>query len=390
MLPNLKFPRGLTQRLIVGLLSIFVLIGFKPTSYAHSQSTAFLTVQVDKRSLHGEWHLALRDLQDAIGLDSNDDGLITWEELRAHKADVCAYAIAHLHVQGDSVPGVIRVTDFLVDEHSDGGYAVLRFVVDGLDEPANVTLNYQAFFDIDPKHRGLFRLESEGASRLAVFSTETTTQQFALKTHLSKKTDFWVFVREGIWHIWLGYDHILFLLALLLPGVLRRTQGRWEPVIAVRPAIANVLKVVTAFTLAHSITLSLAVLGIVHLPTRLVESAIAASVVLAALNNLVSFFPESRWMVAFGFGLLHGFGFANALRDLGLPSGQMALTLFGFNMGVEIGQIAIVTLFLPLALSVRHMVMYPRLVLRFGSASIMIISATWLMERVLDFKWLPF
>jgi len=147
---------------------------------------------------------------------------------------------------------------------------------------------------------------------------------------------------------------------------------------------------VTAFTVAHSITLSLAVLGLVHLPSRLVESAIAASVVVAAINNLWPLFAEGAWMVAFGFGLLHGFGFANALRDLGLQHGQLALTLFGFNLGVEIGQLAIVAVFLPLALSLRHLLFYQRFVLRFGSAAIIMVASTWLAERVLDFKWLPF
>jgi hypothetical protein len=157
-----------------------------------------------------------------------------------------------------------------------------------------------------------------------------------------------------------------------------------------RSAFVKVLKVVTAFTVAHSITLSLAVLGYVHLPSRLVESAIAASVVVAALNNLVPLFGEGGWMVAFGFGLLHGFGFANALRDLGLQHGQLAVTLFGFNLGVEIGQLAIVSAFLPLALSLRRLLFYQRFILRFGSAAIIVVASTWLAERALDFKWLPF
>ena len=159
---------------------------------------------------------------------------------------------------------------------------------------------------------------------------------------------------------------------------------------AARPALVNVLKIVTAFTVAHSITLSLSALGYVHLPTRLVESAIAASVVLAAFNNLVPFFAERGWMVAFGFGLLHGFGFANALRDLGLHTGQLAATLFGFNLGVEIGQLAIVAVFFPLALSLRELIFYQRFVLRLGSAAIMMIASGWLAERMFDFKWLPF
>ena len=113
-------------------------------------------------------------------------------------------------------------------------------------------------------------------------------------------------------------------------------------------------------------------------------------VTLAAFNNLVPFFAERGWLVAFGFGLIHGFGFANALNDLGLRHGELAATLFGFNLGVELGQLAIVAVFLPLALSVRHLIFYQRVVLRVGSAAIVAVSATWLAERVLDFKWLPF
>jgi hypothetical protein len=202
----------------------------------------------------------------------------------------------------------------------------------------------------------LLKLEHQGSNRLAVFAPDTQIQTFELHSDLAKQTPLQTFIKEGIWHIWRGYDHILFLLALLLPGVLRRSDGTWEPVMAVKPAVIRVLQIVTAFTVAHSITLSLAALGLVHLPSRLIESAIAASVVMAALNNLRPFFFERGWLVAFGFGLLHGFGFANALSDLGLHSGQFALTLFGFNLGVEIGQLAIVALFFASGLNVAPLV----------------------------------
>lgn len=356
---------------------------------AHTLSSAFLTLHVDQGNLRGEWHLALRDLEDAVGLDANDDGSITWDEVRASRPAICAYALARLEIRNDGQPGAIHITDLLVDNHSDGAYAVLRFAVKDLDHPRTLELNYRAFFDIDPKHRGLLRLEGDGWNRLSVFAPESQIQSFELSDH-PKQVAATTFVKEGVWHIWCGYDHILFLMALLLPGVMRRRNGGWEPVLAARPAVANVLKIVTAFTIAHSITLSLAAFGAVHLPVRLIESAIAASVVLAALNNLAPFFSERGWVVAFGFGLLHGFGFANALRDLGLQHGQLALTLFGFNLGVELGQLAIVALFLPLALSLRRLMFYHRVVLQLGSAAISLISATWLAERVLDFKFLPF
>ena len=356
---------------------------------AHTQSDAYLTLNVAGRSLTGEWHLALRDLEDAIGLDANDDGVITWGELVSRKEAVTAYALSRLRLELNGAPTALRVTDLLVDTHSDGAYAVVRFDATGDQFPSDLKITYNAFFDIDPKHRGLFRLEQPGATRLAVFSPETATQIFDL-SGAAPRTSFLTFVREGIWHIWSGYDHILFLLALLLPGVLRRREGVWQPVSAVRPALVNVLKVVTAFTLAHSITLTLAATGMVHLPTRLIESAIAASVVLAAVNNITPVFTERGWMVAFGFGLLHGFGFANALADLGLRHGQLAATLFGFNLGVEIGQLAIVAVFLPVAYSLRGLLFYRRIVLQTGSVAIMAVATTWLAERVFDFKWLPF
>ena len=356
---------------------------------AHTQSTSYLNLRATPAGLSGEWHLALRDLEDAVGLDVNDDGVITWSELSARKDAVSAYALSRLHLRGDGQDGTLHIHSLLVDNHSDGAYAVLRFEVQGVSHPKKIEIIYSAFFDIDPKHRGLFRLEENGQTRLGVFSPADGTQTFDL-TLPAARSPFLTFLAEGVWHIWSGYDHILFLLALLLPGVLLRREGKWQPVTAAKPAFVNVLKIVTAFTLAHSITLSLSALGYVHLPTRLVESAIAASVVLAAFNNLIPFFAERGWMVAFSFGLLHGFGFANALRDLGLQTGQLAATLFGFNLGVELGQLAIVAVFLPVALCLRRLMFYQNFVLRFGSAAIMVVASTWRAERVFDFKWLPF
>jgi hypothetical protein len=191
-----------------------------------------------------------------------------------------------------------------------------------------------------------------------------------------------------------GYDHILFLLALLLPAVLIITTpsggGVAQPVASFRPALYNVIKVVTAFTVAHSITLSLATLQVVRLPSRLVESCIAASVVLAALNNLRPFFRERAWMVAFAFGLIHGFGFASVLNDLGLPRGVLALALVGFNLGVEAGQLAIVAVFLPVAFVMRRTTLYRRGVFQLGSVAIILVASAWLVERAFNLKFMPF
>ncbi len=141
---------------------------------------------------------------------------------------------------------------------------------------------------------------------------------------------------------------------------------------------------VTAFTLAHSITLSLAALEIISLPSRLVESAIAASVVFAALNNLRGTIESKRWVMAFAFGLIHGFGFASVLADLGLPQGALVLALVGFNAGVELGQLAIVAVFLPLAFALRGTSFYRVGVLKAGSVLVAMLAAWWLVQRLFD------
>jgi len=151
-----------------------------------------------------------------------------------------------------------------------------------------------------------------------------------------------------------------------------------------------VLKIVTAFTLAHSVTLSLAALKIVHLNSRLVETVIALPVAVAALNNIFAVFPDLGWVIAFVFGFIHGFGFANVLSDLGLERGNLAAPLIGFNTGVELGQLGVVAVFLPLAFKLRALPVYRVAVFKFGSLLITALAAVWAWERMFDLKLLPF
>jgi hypothetical protein len=166
--------------------------------------------------------------------------------------------------------------------------------------------------------------------------------------------------------------------------VLEYRGGRWQAVTTFRQAFLDVISIVTAFTIAHSITLSLAVLGFITVPSRLIESTIAASVVVAALNNLYPLIEKRLWIVAFVFGLVHGLGFANVLTDLALPRPALAVSLVSFNLGVETGQLAIVAAFLPVAYLSRRSWLYPRLVLGAGSLSIVAIASVWLLERSLN------
>ena len=352
---------------------------------AHKPSDSYLHLKIDGAQVTGQLDIALRDLEQAIGLDADGDGEITWGEVRARHADIAAYALARLTFAGDGKACPLSVTGHEVDRHSDGAYEVLRFAADCRIAPAAIDIGYKLFFDFDAQHKGLLNLEYQGRTQSLVFTPQQPEQRFVLG-EMSAWRQFLSYGREGVWHIWIGYDHILFLISLLLPAVLLRERGHWRPVARFGDAFWDVFKVVTAFTVAHSITLSLAALGVISLPSRLVESAIAASVVLAALNNLVPLVGGRRWLVAFAFGLVHGFGFAGVLAELGLPRDALLLALVGFNLGVEAGQLALVAIFLPLAYYLRAGWFYRRVVLLGGSVAIAAVAMLWLLERALNMK----
>lgn len=354
--------------------------------YAHKPSDSYLTLTQGDRgtALEGQWDIALRDLQHAIDLDTNGDGAITWGELKARQAALTRYALSRLTIEavarGDREGCRIQPQGLLFDRHVDGGYAVLRFAALCPFRPAQMAVHYALFFELDPNHRGLLDVRAGGHEQASVLSdgSRTATLNLGAPDRLAQLR---AFLDEGIWHIWKGYDHILFLLTLLLPSVVLFVNGQWQPRESLRDTLLDILKVVTAFTLAHSLTLSLAVNGLVHLPSRIVESGIALTVLLGALNNLFPVVTERRWMVAFAFGLIHGLGFAAVLLDLGLAGWNLALALIGFNLGVEAGQIAIVLLFIPLAYGLRQTRFYRHAFMPGGAMVIGLAAAYWLAMR---------
>jgi HupE / UreJ protein len=373
-------------------LTTLLLALLLPTAHAHKPSDSYLTVNVKAAAIEGQWDIALRDLDFALTLDADGNGNITWGEVRARHADIAAYAAQRLKVTADDKPCTLEIGPQQIDEHTDGMYSVLPLALQcEAASPTRLALSYTLFADLDPQHRGLLNLAARGTSRSAVLGPQQATQSFELG-EVNRWRQFADYVREGVWHIWIGLDHILFLLSLLLPSVLvwQAEKTKWQAVDRFGEAFVDVLKVVTAFTLAHSITLSLAALGVIELPSRLVESVIAASIIVAALNNIWPRVIGRLWMVAFSFGLVHGFGFASVLADLGLPRDALVLALVGFNVGVELGQLAIVVVFLPLAYALRRSLFYRRWVMVGGSVLITLLAGLWLVERASGTKLLPF
>ena len=356
---------------------------------AHQFSESYLGINVVDESIKSHWDIALSDLMHVMSLGENGENAATWDELQVEDRVVDDYAASSLTFKVNDVQRPIVVTERSVKLFIDGPYAVIEFEVENSRVPYTVEIKYSAIFDEDPQHRCLYLLESAGGDETGIFTANNPEQRFEL-AEPDLKRQFLEFAVEGVWHIWMGYDHVLFLLALLLPAVLRWHEGRWEGVQAFGPSFVNVFKIVTAFTVAHSITLSLAVLELIQLPSRPVESVIALSVGVAAANNLYPFFQGRGWLVAFCFGIVHGFGFASVLQELGLSQGSLVRALVGFNVGVETGQLAIVAVFLPIAYGLRGSWFYRNAMLRAGSAGIVIIAGAWMVDRVFDLEFMPF
>jgi hydrogenase/urease accessory protein HupE len=248
-----------------------------------------------------------------------------------------------------------------------------------------IAVDYDLFFDLDPLHIGLLRVENRG------FPLTEAASRFVWTIGEPPPSSLLAFLASGVDHIFFGPDHILFLVSLLLMAVITRGPGGWR-LRPVREGLAYTAIIVTSFTVAHSVTLIGAALGWFELPERLVESVIAASIVYVAVENVVRPDPPRRYLVTFVFGLIHGLGFASMLRPL-LPPEGVVLPLLAFNVGVELGQLAIVAVAVPLLyLLARGLTAdrYRRQALPVGGALLAAAGLLWLLERALDIAIIGF
>lgn len=304
--------------------------------------------------------------------------------MRTRWPDIERLAADGLRFTADGAPCALQRRDPpQLDDHSDGRHAVL---VSHWRCPAAVRelqIDYRVFERTDAGHRALARLAGAAGEPLVLMPGAGPQRLGVEGRGLAG------FVVEGMAHIASGLDHVLFLVTLLLVAVWRRDGAGWAPRASARGAFAETLRLVTAFTVAHSITLGLAASGVIDPPTRWVESLIALTVLLAALDNLRPFVPGPRWAMVGVFGLVHGVGFAGPLKDLGLRGAELVLPLLGFNVGVELGQLAVVALLLPAALALRGRAAYRRWIVPAGSSAIAVLAALWLAERSLALQLLP-
>ena len=329
---------------------------------AHPANVAYARVTIGEVAVDVALSLNLFELDLVLSLDRDLDGRVDAAELDGRRADVTDYLHRTVGVSA-SGRALAAVVLALEPGRSRDGRATLEATLRfrGASPLRDVVVRCEPLTELGADHTTLARIDAGGASREFVFRAGVTYRDAPGLAATALE-----FLKLGVVHIFIGYDHIAFLVALLLTGA----------------SLAAVIKIITAFTAAHSLTLSLAALDVVTLPPVLVEAGIALSIVYVAAENLFTTRREGRWIVSFVFGLVHGFGFAAVLKELGLPSSALVTSLITFNVGVELAQVAIVAAALPILYALaRTRWLVP--LTRMASVVILTLGLVWLYQRAL-------
>ena len=319
------------------------------------------------------------NLDKIFDLDKNHNSIISWKELRSKKEKISTYILDHIAISFDDKECKITATDFILHRKIHQSYIKLPLSLECAKAKTDISLKYDLFFDLD-KDQKLFVKLDNNQSRPSIIDPLHKELEVKLKNDSLYDT-FIEYIKTGIWHIWMGYDHILFLLMLLLPSVYTKNRSSYRAKKSFKELLIDVVKIATAFSIAHSFTLALSAFGIINPPANLIEVLIAITIIITAINNIFNLFSVKIWKLAFGFGLIHGFGFANVLRELVNNKTDFISLLVGFNIGVEIGQLAIIAVILPILYLFRKSKYYRFFILKLFSFFVLVIATIWAIER---------
>jgi len=353
------------------------------SALAHQTGNSYLTVSEADGRLQLEIDFIVRDLGNLLQTPGQpNEPPPAPDKLLSLQAPITTAIQKSLTITVDEQAIPLEFLTQSVVLHNDGLYVRQRFSGSNLPADAKfIVVRYEFFTQNDKLGRAFFKLVMRNDEISSVFDQTSSIQRFALG-ETKRWSTIGLFTKEGAKHIWEGADHLLFLLTLLLPGLMLIKPANTVITTDRRVAEKFALKVITAFTLAHSITLACSVLGWVSLPDRFIESMIALSIMVSAALNLQNRFTFSHWKLAFVFGLIHGMGFANGLKELGLSSMYFLETLFAFNLGVELGQLsAVVLVALPVVFWVKSHEAKATL-LRWGSGAVFLMALFWLVQRL--------
>ncbi len=377
-------------------LAVFVVVIFIGTSvesFAHELDQSYVFLNIEDSRVSGHVDMAVADLNKAIGLGLPTERPLTMSDVAPHRDAIENYMKQHVSLAVDGGAPGLPITELTLSDLPIAQYVQYYFSFEGLaQEPSIIDFDFSILFEKYPDHRGMAVIETNWKTGTfnneaivsLIFEPGRERQTLELEK-ASVWTGFMAQIRSGTHHIWIGIDHILFLLALLLPAVLVRSSGKWEAAASFKEAFIHVVKIVTVFTIAHTITLSLAALNAVSLSSRLIESIIAISIAVAAFDILKPIFKRRIWLVVFVFGLFHGFGFASVLGAIGIPSSYMVHSLLGFNIGVEIGQLAIVGVLFPVLFLLARFRAYAKVLMPIGAVLLIVVALYWFIERAFEY-----
>ena len=273
----------ITIKIVLTTLLSLVLSTLSPTALAHRPGEGYVFINIGEDSIHGEITATLNDLDRVLSLDLDGDGVVSDEEVTAGQERIYEYFAANVSIREPNGENVLQLRDLSLVDLDIGRFVAISYESDTLDVRQDIAVSYSMLFEANSDHRGFLVLQSnaitgekfEGEGEEVLIFTPGGQERVLPAGGVSAWAGFGDFLIHGIWHIWIGIDHILFLVALVLPSVLIRNADGWQPVSEMRSTIWQVVKIVTLFTIAHTITLTLATLSIIQLPSRLVESVIA-------------------------------------------------------------------------------------------------------------------
>jgi hydrogenase/urease accessory protein HupE len=365
-------------------LFIIALLFAPKTSSAHTFSAAFTNLNLSEDKTELIYSIDTLSIIEGIGGDQNNDGKLTEQELTGIKHRLQEWIEDSIVLEVNGKQQNPELTDLIIEKKNEKEVATLRFnypaytvgktvkILDDIFYEGRNFSSYTNFLSVNDKGQ-VSEAVLQGKNRewtMLLAESQQQQQQPGQTTPISSPAhenhSSWnSFLSLGMNHILSGYDHLLFLLALLI-----RKQ-----------TIKQYITTVTAFTIAHSITLTLAVLGIVELPSRLVESMIALSICYVAVENIFRKEIKFRWVITFFFGLIHGLGFASILKEMNLPKSDLAIALLNFNVGIEIIQLLIVLIIVPILFKLQNLTRYRKYV-NVGSVIIFLLGAVWLFQRL--------
>lgn len=383
-------------RLLV-ILIVFVL-GISFRSEAHPSPNSAILLEIQSKSVAVELQLPLAELELAFGqnLTKNPQA-----KIHQFSPQLKAYILAHFHpTSPDNRPWTVTINDLSLQDlqQIDGNYYQDLTAHLWLSPPTGAsnrefTLNYDVIVHQVATHTTLVSvrqdwdtgINAEHPVELGVIRMDIVNDVLPPFKVSQKSGGFWKgfksIVSLGIKHISEGTDHLLFLLVLLLPIPLLVNQKKWASARSVRQSLLHIFKVVTAFTIGHSITLLFGALGWVFLPSKPIEVLIGVSILVSAIHAIKPIFPNKETYIALGFGLIHGLAFAYTLQDLNLSTSKMALSILGFNIGIELMQLAVIVAVIPWLLLLSRTSFY-RVFRVFGAILAGIAASGWIVERL--------